>query len=277
MSFGTSGAQMNFKRNKKDLSADGQMTLLEHIAELRGRLVKVVLAIVVGSVIAYLIYGPILSFFTQPYCQISPNGHCQLYVTGPVDGFALRIKVSGYGGIFIALPVILWQLWRFITPGLKDREKRYALPFVLSSMLLFIAGAYVAYITFPHALSFLQSAGGSQLRQIYTPSSYLSFIFLLMAAFGASFEFPVLLVALQLAKVVTPKKLASWRRWAIVIIVTVAAVVIPSSDPFSLFALAIPLVLFYEIAILIGRVLLRDKSNTKIRRRKVADKAGTAS
>lgn len=242
---------------------------------------KIVLAIVVGSVIAYLIYGPILRFFTQPYCQISPSGHCQLYVTGPVDGFALRVKVSGYGGVFLALPVILWQLWRFITPGLKDREKRYAFSFVLSSMLLFIAGAYVAYITFPHALAFLQSAGGSQLTQIYTPSSYLSFIFLLMAAFGAAFEFPVLLVALQLATVVTPKKLASWRRWAIVIIVTVGAVVIPSSDPFSLFALAIPLILFYEIAILVGRVLLRDKSNTKFRgrgrRRRAADKAGAAS
>ncbi len=268
---------MNFKRSKKNSPSDGQMTLLEHIAELRGRLVKIVLSIVVGSVIAYLAYGPILSFFTQPYCQISPGGHCQLYVTGPIDGFALRIKVAGYGGVFIALPVILWQLWRFITPGLKDKEKRYVLPFVFSSLALFVAGAYVAYITFPHALAFLQSAGGSQLRQIYTPSSYLSLIFLLMAAIGTSFEFPVLLVALQLAKVVTPKKLASWRRWAIVIIVTVAAVVIPSSDPFSLFALAVPLIVFYEIAILIGRILLRDKGKSRIGRRKVADKAEASS
>ena len=268
---------MNFKRSKKDPSKDGQMTLLEHIAELRGRLVKIVLAIVVGSIVAYVAYNPILSFFTKPYCQISPGGHCQLYVTGPVDGFALRIKVAGYGGVFIALPVILWQLWKFITPGLKDKEKKYALPFVLSSLLLFVAGAYVAYITFPHALAFLQSAGGSQLRQIYTPSSYLSLIFLLMAAFGASFEFPVLLVALQLAKVVTPKKLSSWRRWAIVIIVTVAAVVIPSSDPFSLFALAVPLVLFYEIAILIGRVLLRDRSSSSRRRRGAKDTASASS
>ncbi|MDA8196941.1 MAG: twin-arginine translocase subunit TatC [Actinomycetota bacterium] len=259
---------MNFKRSKKKSTTDGQMTLFEHIAELRGRLVKIVLAIAVGSIVAYLVYNPILSFFTRPYCQISPGGHCQLYVTGPIDGFSLRIKVAGYGGVFLALPVILWQLWRFITPGLKDKEKRYALPFVFSSLLLFVAGAYVAYITFPHALAFLQSAGGSQLRQIYTPSSYLSLIFLLMAAFGASFEFPVLLVALQLVKVVTPKKLASWRRWAIVTIVTVAAVVIPSSDPFSLFALAIPLILFYEIAILVGRILLRDKSISKGRRRR---------
>ncbi len=242
---------------------DGSMSIFKHLAELRSRMTKIALAILVGSVISYIFYNQTLNFFTQPYCHVSGVSSCSLYVTGPLDGFALRIKIAGYGGVFLALPVILWQLWRFITPGLRKKEKQYAVPFVLASLILFVSGAYVAYFIFPHALAFLQAAGGKQLKQIYTPSSYLNLIFLLMAAFGASFEFPVLLVALELARVVTPKKLASVRRWAIVIIVTVAAVVIPSSDPFSLFALAIPLVVFYEVAILIGRVLVREKKEIK--------------
>ncbi len=242
----------------------GTMSVLEHLAELRSRMIKAAVAILIGSIIAYFLYSPMLNFFTQPYCHVSGKGACSLYVTGPLDGFALRIKISGYGGMFIASPVILWQLWRFITPGLHSKEKRYAVPFVLASMLLFASGAMVAYLIFPHALSFLQSAGGSQLRQIYTPSSYLNLIVLLMVAFGLSFEFPVVLVALEIAGVVTPQKLAAYRRWAIVIIFAVAAIGIPSSDPFSLFAMAIPLIIFYELAIIVGRLVLRRRKTEQL-------------
>ncbi len=239
------------------------MTVLEHLGELRSRIIKSAIAIVVGSIVAYFFYNQALSFFTQPYCNLTGKSGCALYVTGPIDGFALRVKMSGYGGIFLASPVILWQLWRFITPGLHPREKKYAVPFVLSSLVLFTGGALVAYYIFPHALNFLQSAGGRELKQIYTPSSYLNLIIVLMVAFGVSFEFPVLLVALEIAGVVTPKKLASYRRWAIVGIVAIAAVLIPSSDPFSLFAMAIPLIVFYELAIIIGRILTRKPKSVK--------------
>ncbi len=251
---------------RKEASATttgGSMTLLEHLAELRGRIVKAAVAVTVGAIAAYFLYGHILNFFTEPYCQVSGKSDCALYVTGPLEGFALRIKIAGYGGALLASPVILYQLWRFVTPGLNPREKRYAIPFVFSSLVLFLAGALVAYITFPHALHFLQSAGGSQLHPIYTPNSYLNLIFLLMIAFGVSFEFPVLLVALEIAGVVTPKKLSAFRRWAIVIIFTVVAVFIPSSDPFSMFAMAIPLVVFYEASILIGRMVTRKRARAE--------------
>ncbi len=251
-------------RKSKRREATGTMSVLEHLAELRSRMIKAAVAVLVGSIIAYFLYDPMLNFFTQPYCHVSGKEACSLYVTGPLDGFALRIKISGYGGMFIASPVILWQLWRFITPGLHSKEKRYAIPFVFASVLLFAAGAMVAYLIFPHALTFLQSAGGSQLRQIYTPSSYLNLIVLLMVAFGLSFEFPVVLVALEIVGVITPQKLAASRRWAIVIIFAVAAVAIPSSDPFSLFAMAIPLVVFYEVAIIVGRLVLRRKKQAQI-------------
>lgn len=251
-----------FKSKTRSRSSD--MSVLEHLAELRKRLAISIAGIAIGSIIAYLFYNQVLNFFLSPYCQIVGGDHCSLYVTGPVDGFALRIKVSIYGGVVLALPIILWELWRFITPGLRTSEKRYAIPFVFFSIVLFAFGGFVAFSVFPHALRFLSGAAGPHLKQIYSPSSYLNLILLLMAAFGAAFEFPVLLVALQIAGVVSPKRLSDFRRWAIVIIFAVDAVFIPSSDPFSLFAMAIPMVLFYEIAIVIGRLVIRTKKKAAI-------------
>ena len=182
---------------------------------------------------------------------------CHLYVTGPLDGLSLRIKLATYGGIFLASPVILWELWRFITPGLHRSEKRYAIPFVFSSILLFSAGAYLAFVSFPHALTFLQNIGGPTLQQIYDPNKYLGLIVALMTVFGLTFEFPVVLVSLELVGVLSPRRLSSWRRWAIVLVVVFAAFITPSGDPFSMMALAVPLYVFYELSIVIGKFLRR--------------------
>ncbi|HWC39701.1 MAG TPA: twin-arginine translocase subunit TatC [Acidimicrobiales bacterium] len=234
------------------------MTVVEHLGELRRRVVISIAAVAVGGAVAFALYSHILSFFVHPYCQVvGPHHPCQLFVTGPLDGLSIRLKIAGYGGLFIASPVVLWQLWRFVTPGLQANEKRYAIPFIVASIVLFAVGASLAYLTFPHALSFLIAVGGPSLQQIYSPTSYLSLIVLLMAAFGATFEFPVLLVCLELAGVLTPAKLAAWRRRAIVVLVAAAAVITPSSDPFSMLVLAIPMCLFYEAAILIGRLMRR--------------------
>lgn len=246
-------------RRFRHRSRPSEMSLIEHLAELRRRLVIILSSVLVTSILAYLVYNRILDFFLTPYCSIVGPGHCSLYVTGPLDGFALRIKISIFGGIALALPIILWELWRFITPGLRRNEKKYAVPFVVVSVLLFAFGAYIAYLTFPHALRFLSGAAGPHLTEIYSPSSYLNLILLLMVAFGVAFEFPVLLVSLEIAGVVTPKRLSEFRRWAIVIIFAADAIFIPSSDPFSLFAMALPMVLFYEIAIVVGRIILRSR------------------
>jgi sec-independent protein translocase protein TatC len=130
----------------------------------------------------------------------------------------------------------------------------------VASITLFAAGAVLAYYTFPHALLFLQKVGGPSLHQIYTPSNYLGLIVALMAVFGLTFEFPVVLVSLELAGVLRPEKLASWRRWAIVGLTAFSAVITPSGDPFSMLALAVPLYLFYELSILIGKLLLRRRA-----------------
>ena len=121
---------------------------------------------------------------------------CNLFVTSPLDGLSLRVKIALFGGLVLASPVILFQLWRFVTPGLKATERRYAIPFVLSSFALFLAGAATAYIVLPHALGWLHSVGGPNLQAIYDPIPYLGLILLMMTIFGLTFEFPVVLVSL---------------------------------------------------------------------------------
>jgi sec-independent protein translocase protein TatC len=232
------------------------MTLVEHLTELRTRVLICAVAFVVAATASFLLYPFILSVLRHPYCEAAPS-HCGFYVTGPLDGLALRVKLAAYGGLFLAAPVLLWEFWRFVTPGLQPKEKRYAIPFVVASMVLFTLGGLVAYGIFPHALGWLGNIGGPSLHQIYDPNQYLSLIVLLMVVFGITFEFPAVLVSLEVAGVLSARKLSSWRRWAIILIVVVAGVITPSSDPFSMIALAVPLYIFYEASVLIGRFIQR--------------------
>jgi sec-independent protein translocase protein TatC len=235
------------------------MTLTEHLGELRRRLIVSVIAFVVAAVVVYIFYPHILTFFERPYCESRhQGGTCSdLYVTTPLQGFGIRLNITAYGGLVLASPVLLYQFWKFVTPGLKANEKKYAVPFVFATLTLFLFGAGVAYITYQHALGFLAAVTGTGIKQLYTVQSYLSLILALMAIFGLTFEFPVVLVALMLAGVLSPNQLAHWRRPAIIVIVVVAAVVTPSSDPFSMLALAVPMLVFYEASIHIGRFLKR--------------------
>jgi sec-independent protein translocase protein TatC len=232
------------------------MTLVEHLTELRRRVLVSVAAFLVMATVGFVTYNWILAVLKHPYCEAAPT-HCGFYVTGPLDGLALRVKIAAYAGIFLASPVWLWELWRFITPGLNPKEKRYAVPFIVATISLFTLGAAVAFLIFPHALQWLDSIGGPSLTQILDPNKYLSLIILLMVAFGVTFEFPVLLVSLELAGVITPQQLSSQRRWAIIGIVVLAGVITPSSDPFSMCAMAIPLYIFYELSIIIGKIVRR--------------------
>ncbi|MGH9097776.1 MAG: twin-arginine translocase subunit TatC [Acidimicrobiales bacterium] len=248
---------LSLKRRNPTRSRPDSMTLTEHLSELRRRVLVCAVAFLIAAVVAFIAYNPILAFLKQPYCQVAGAHRCGFYITGPLDGLSLRVKISAYGGLFAASPVLLWELWRFITPGLNPKEKKYAIPFIVASITLFALGGLVAYETFPHALRFLDSVGGPSLTQILDPTKYLSLIVLLMTVFGLTFEFPVLLVSLEVAGVLTPKQLSSWRRWAIVLIVVLAGVITPSSDPFSMMALAIPLYVFYEASIVVGKILNR--------------------
>jgi sec-independent protein translocase protein TatC len=242
--------------SRKERPTPDAMTLVEHLAELRRRLIVSVVAFVVGASIAAAFYQGMLNLLQHPYCRANPHD-CGFYVTGPLDPLTLRIQMAAFGGLLIASPVILFQLWRFITPGLRRSEKRYAIPFVVSSIVLFVSGCVLAYVVFPHALEFLRHVGGPTLHQILSPNEYLSLILLMMFLFGMTFEFPVILVGLQLAGVVRPAQLLHWWRWAIIGLTLVAAVFTPSADPLSMLVLAVPLISFYFISIGIGKLLRR--------------------
>jgi sec-independent protein translocase protein TatC len=180
----------------------------------------------------------------------------------PLEQFMLRIKMSTYLGLALAMPFLLWQLWQFIAPGLYQNERRYAGAFVFSATVLFAMGAAIAYYTLPEALGFLQSVGGDNVEYQYTAENYLMLILYMMLAFGVGFQFPIVIVFLQLIGLVEPQQLAKFRRFAVVIIFAAAAVITPSADPISLVALALPMVLFYEISILIGRLIGRRRRRT---------------
>ncbi|MHB8245354.1 MAG: twin-arginine translocase subunit TatC [Acidimicrobiales bacterium] len=236
------------------------MTLFEHLAELRRRLIVCIVGFMAGGLATYVAYNPILTALRAPYCtaliSLHQNSHsCKFFITAPLEGFTTRLNVSAYGGIILALPLILYELWQFVNPGLKARERKYSLPFVLASVLLFSVGGLVAYFIYPRALQFLIGSSGPHVTSIFSPATYLSLLGALVLIFGLAFEFPVVLVALELAGAITSKSLRSFRRWAILLIVIFAAVITPSSDPFSMLALAIPLLFFYEAAILVGRLL----------------------
>jgi sec-independent protein translocase protein TatC len=254
--------------NEKPSAND--MNLRQHLGELRHRLMICLVAVAVTTVVAVIVYEPILHFLIRPLCNVDASragstgsliarsgSTCNLYVTSPLDGLGLRVKIAVFGGLVMASPIILFQFWRFISPGLESKERKYAVPFVATSFSLFILGAATAYTTLPHALAFLKAVGGPNLQAIYDPIPYLSLIVLMMTLFGLTFQFPVILVSLELARIVTPAGLLRSWRWAIIIITVVSAVATPSSDPFSMLALALPLVLFYFISIGIGKLFGR--------------------
>ncbi|MFL6204773.1 MAG: twin-arginine translocase subunit TatC [Acidimicrobiales bacterium] len=243
---------------------DGRMSLMEHLTELRSRIIKIALALVLGMVVAFFLYEPIYDFLIHPYTELAKSrdlGSDRLLITDPLEGFGVRMKTSLYAGIALAMPVILWQVWRFVTPGLYPHEKRYAVPFLVSALALFVMGAGLAYYTLPRALEFLVDIAGSDNFVVaYSPAKYFKLITYMMLAFGIGFEFPILLIFLQMAGIIGPRQLASFRRYAIVGICVVVAVITPSGDPISMLMLSVPMVVFYEVAILIGRIMERRRS-----------------
>jgi sec-independent protein translocase protein TatC len=236
---------------------EGRMTVVEHLSELRHRLMISLVAVAGTAAFCYWFAPEIIRFFLQFYRDATDGQRNAFIFTGPLDAFVTRLKIATYGGIILAMPILLWELWRFITPGLSPKEKRYAIPFLFASLTLFAIGAGVALLTLPQALDFLLNAAGDQVQPLLTADKYIGLVSLMILAFGLAFEFPVLLVFLLIARVITTQQLTHFRRWAIVLIVTFAAVITPSQDPYSLFAMAVPMYLFYEMSILIGKAMKR--------------------
>lgn len=237
-----------------------RMTVWEHLAELRKRVIICVLAVFATSIAGWFAYKPVLDFMEHSYvafCHHHPGKllTCSLLAHSPTEGFMTRLKLASYLGIAMAAPIWLWELWRFITPGLKKNEKHYAVPFLLSALTLFGMGVSVAVLVWPKALNWLIGVAGPGVQQAYSISSYVSLYTLICLVFGAVFLYPIVVVFLMIAGVVPTRTWRKWRRAAIVLLCAVAAVVTPSNDPFTFLAMAVPMIVFYEGAIVVGRLL----------------------
>lgn len=236
-----------------------EMSLMGHLEELRGRLFKIVVAYAVASTAAWFFYERLLRLLISPLTklpaadQILRDG--QLIYTAPTEAFLVRLKVVAFAGLILALPVILFQLWRFVTPGLHKNEKKYAVSFVLVSMVLFVLGVSVAFASLPKALEVLAGFAGDELVLLPKAADYLSFVLLLIVAFGVSFEFPILLLGLTLVGVLSSEKLRKSRRMAWVIILVVAAVITPTQDPITLAMMSVPLGLLFEATVITARLM----------------------
>jgi sec-independent protein translocase protein TatC len=241
------------------------MSLIEHLRELRHRLLICLWALVAGSIAGFFLYQPAMRLIRAPYCDFlrthpdkAPfEEGCSLVFLGAIDGFLITVKVIMFLALIFALPVVLFQLWAFIVPGLTDRERRWAIPFVLMSLVLFLLGGLAAFLTLPKALGFLLSVGGDFVSPLLTVDKYVGFVIFTVLAFGLGFEFPILLISLSAAGVVSSDTMRTYRRYVVFGLAIFAAVITPSPDPVSMLALLIPLYLFYEGAIIVSRLIKR--------------------
>ena len=250
----------------KDID-DTQAPLLDHLIELRGRLVRCVLALVVAFCICLYFADPILGFLVQPLKSAFPDGEGQLIFTKLYEVFFVELKVALFAGFCISFPFIANQLWAFVAPGLYAREKKAFLPFLLATPFLFMSGAALAYfVVMPTAfewfLGFEGEAGGLQINALPTANEYLGLVMQFILAFGMSFLLPVLLLLLHRAGIVTRMQLVNARRYVIVLVVALAAIITPP-DPGSQLLLAIPLILLFEGSLLLMRLFDRQAAKEK--------------
>jgi sec-independent protein translocase protein TatC len=246
-----------------------QMTIWEHLEELRSRIVKMMIAFLIGAGISWWQKEFLLELLTRPFAQAwttSPHSSgAALHFPAPASLFIAYVRLSALAGIVVALPIMLWQIWAFVAPGLYSREKRLALPFVVTSCGLFAAGGYFGWrVAFPVAFQFLLSFAGTigslEVKPTVMVSEYIEFVTNMLLAFGLMAELPVLAFFLSVAGIITHRHLIKFFRYFIVLAFVVAAVITPP-DPVSQLLLAIPLILLYVVSIGVAYVFSRRRAD----------------
>jgi len=241
---------------------EARMPLMEHLRELRNRLVKAAAALTVGSVIGWVVYPWVWNFVKAPYCRAqvktlaaaavhsagSLGPHCQLYFSGVFDPLFLRLQISIAAGAIISSPVWLYQLWAFIAPGLYRRERRWAYFFVGAAIPLFAVGATIAYFAMTRGLQWLLHLTPADTIALIFINTYLSYAAAMLLIFGLAFEIPLVIVLLNMAGVLTHARFRKWRRLIIFLVFAFAAIFTPSPDPLSMLLLAVPCVVLVEAA-----------------------------
>jgi sec-independent protein translocase protein TatC len=242
------------------------MPLNEHLRELRTRVVKSSIAIVLGMVVGWIFYPDIFAWLSGPFEQAVGQAQTEgrqvtLALTGVADPFILQIQVSAITGIVLAAPIWLYQLWRFITPGLHKHERKWALGFAAVATPLFFAGVFLAYSVLPLGLDILLGFTPEGVENIVSVDRYLGFFIRTIIVFGVGFLLPLLLVLLNFAGILAGKRLLSWWRWIIFLVFIFAAVATPTGDPINLILLAGPILILMSVAI--GIAVLNDRRRAK--------------
>jgi len=236
------------------MTEDGAtMSLIEHLEELRRRLIVVVLTVLGAAVIGFFLSRNVLILLRDRL----PEADRHLIFLGPADAFTAQLKIAGFLGIAIAMPVILFQLWRFVGPGLTPREKRFVWPVIIAALVLFALGLWVGYIIIPYALAFLLAFSEGLAEPNLTIDGYIGFATTMLLAFGLVLEFPIVLVGLARVGILSHRALAARRRWIIVGIVAFAIVVTPGGDPISPTILASVMFVLFEGSLLVIRLIRR--------------------
>lgn len=247
--------------------ADGSMTLFEHLRELRYRLVVAALAILVGTIVAWFVHEQLTNVLMHPYqvavAQLkakNPDATTLIVNQGIASPFTLALKVSALAGLVLSAPIWLWQLWSFIVPGLLAKEKKWALIFIGSATPLFMAGVAVGYIVMPKGIMVLLGFTQSGVANLQDLNQFLSFLMRIMIVFGLAFLIPLVVLMLNILGVVPARYLSKYRTYVIFGTFVFGAIATPSTDPFSMLALALPMTVLFLAAEVIARILDRRKA-----------------
>lgn len=236
------------------MSEDQPQSILSHLNELRWRLTKVFAAVVAGSIVVFVFIEPLRHLLEMPFFESAPGNVFQ--ALRPGEEWGVLMRVSLFGGVMVASPVILYQLWAFINPALTSRERSWAFPIVGALVVLFVGGVVFGYWVLPRGLSFLLGIF-PEVENNLLIGDYYSFVLRFLLAFGLAFLYPVFLFAAAAGGIISSEQMASGRRWAVLLVVIGAALITPTGDILNLAILAIPLYLMYEVTYWLVRLLLR--------------------
>lgn len=236
--------------------ADQPQSLLTHLNELRWRIVKIALALVGSSLVSLIFANAIKDFLAEPYERICDQDVC-FQVIAPTESFSVLMRVAVFSGVILSSPIVLYQIWAFVSPALTQRERKWAVPVIGVSLTLFMLGVSFGYWSLPRAFAFFLGIFEDGVNSNFRLGDYFSFVIRFLLAFGVSFMYPVFLFGAAAANLVTSSQLGNGRRWAVLAIVIVAAAITPTGDILTLSLLSVPLYLFYEITYWLVRLILR--------------------